>query len=254
MKCFLLLVYAFLISFQAVGQATSAQAKKQNNNALKYSFAYFGHYKLSPKWGIHTDVQFRMDEKLNSAFQSVYRLGLIRYLKPDLGVIAGYAQLHTHAEAFEDYYLEHRIWQQLYYLQRKKWHSLMYRFRLEQRFVEKLKLTDDGEVVTDHYSYGNRLRFYNRTIFDLTKNLEAENVLYLVVQDEVFLGINAPEINRHIFDQNRFVCGIGVYKNKHTRLEIDYINFFLNPSEGENIMVHTLGFAVIQNMDFGKNE
>ena len=131
---------------------------------------------------------------------------------------------------------------------------MVYRFRVEQRFVEKLKLADDGEVVTDHFSYGNRLRFYNRTIFDLTNDAEAENVVYLVVQDEAFFGINAPEINRHFFDQNRFVCGIGVYKNKHTRLEMDYINFYLNPTNGGNIMIHTLGFAVIQNLDFNPKE
>ena len=254
MKLLFLFIFCFSISVQTYGQATSPQAHKQNNNALKYSFAYFGQYKLSPKWGIHTDVQFRMDEKLNFAFQSVYRVGLIRYLKPDLGVIAGYAQLHTHSEAFEDYFTEHRIWEQLYCLKKKNHHSMLFRFRLEQRFVGELKLSDSGEVVTDKYNYGNRLRFYDRTIFDLTKDPEAENVFYLVVQDEVFFGINAPEINRHFFDQNRFVFGVGIYKNKHTRLEIDYINFFLNPSEGENIMVHTLGFAVIQNLNFGKQE
>jgi hypothetical protein len=119
MKCFLLLIFSFLISTQTFGQATNPQANK-TNNALKYSFGYFGHYKLNPKWGIHTDVQYRMDEKLNFTFQNVYRLGLIRYLKPDLGVVAGYAQFHTHSEAFEDYFTEHRIWEQLYYLQKKR--------------------------------------------------------------------------------------------------------------------------------------
>ena len=253
MKCFLLLIFSFLFSIQVFGQATNPQAQKPNN-ALKYGFGYFGFYKLSSKWGIQTDVQYRMDENLKFTFQNVYRLGLIRYLKPDLGVATGYAQFHTHAEAFEDYFTEHRIWEQLYYLQRKKRHSLLYRFRLEQRFVEKLKFSDDGEVVTDYYTYGNRLRFYNRTIFDLTKNPEAENVFYLVVQEEVFLGINAPEINRHFFDQNRFLFGFGIYKNKHTRLEMSYVNFFLNPTNAENLMVHNLNFAVIQHMDFGKKE
>lgn len=254
MKRCLLLFFGYLCSFQVFGQATSPQAHRQNNSALKYSFGYFGHYKLSPKWGIHTDVQYRMDEKLNFVFQSVYRLGLIRYLKPDLGVIAGYAQLHTHSEAFQDYFLEHRLWQQLYYLQRKPHHSILYRFRLEQRFVQKLKLTDKGEVVTDYYTYGNRLRFYNRTIFDLTKDPDAENVFYLVAQDEVFFNVNAPEINRHFLDQNRLLLGFGIYKNKQTRLEMSYVNFFLNPTNAANLMVHNLNFAVIQNLDFSKKE
>lgn len=253
MKSFFLLTIILLFSVQVFGQTTIPQAQKPNK-ALKYSFGYFGHYKLSPKWGIHTDVQYRMDENLKFTFQNVYRLGLIRYLKPDLGVVAGYAQFHTHAEAFEDYFTEHRIWEQLYYLKKKDRRSTLYRFRLEQRFVEKLKFSDAGAVITDKYNYGNRMRFYNRTIFDLTKDPEAENVLYLVVQDEVFFSIHAPELNRHFFDQNRFVFGVGIYKNKHTRLEMDYVNFFLNPSHGENIIVHTLNFAVMQNMDFSKKE
>jgi hypothetical protein len=252
-KCFFLLIFSFLFSTQVLAQSANPQASKANNK-LKYSFGYFGHYKLSPKWGIHTDVQYRMDEKLKFTFQNVYRLGLIRYLKPDLGVVAGYAQLHTQSEAFEDYFTEHRIWEQLYYLKKKDHHSLLYRFRLEQRFVEKLKFSDEGEVVTDKYNYGNRLRFYHRTTFDLTKKLDAQNVFYVALQDEVFFNINAPELNRHFFDQNRFLFGVGIFKEKHTKLEMGYVNFFLNPTEGKNIMVHSLNFAVVQNLDFSKKE
>ena len=253
MKQLLLLVLFILLPTQMLAQSANPQAAKINNR-LKYGFGYFGHYKLDQKWGIHVDVQYRMDEKLQSNFQNVYRLGLIHYLKPDLGLVAGYALLNTHSESFEDYFTEHRIWEQLYYLKKFDHRSMLYRFRLEQRFVEKLKLSAEGEVVTEKYNYGNRLRFYHRSIFDLTKKPEAQNVFYLAVQDEVFFNVNAPEINFHFFDQNRFYFGIGIFKDKHTKLEMGYVNFFLNPSVGENIMVHSLNFTVAQTLDFGKPE
>ena len=82
MKCFLLLFLSFGFSIQAFGQATSPQAQKPNN-ALKYGFSYLGHYKLSPEWGIQTEVQSWMDENLDFPLQSVYLLGLVRFLKPN---------------------------------------------------------------------------------------------------------------------------------------------------------------------------
>jgi hypothetical protein len=242
-----------VFSARVFGQATAPQAHKPTNG-LKYGFSYLAQYKLNPDWGIQTEVQSWMDENLDFPIQNVYLLGLMRYLKPNLGLSAGYSQAHTHSEPFEDYFTDHRIFEQLLYLKREKRHAWVYRFRLEQRFVEKLKFAGNGEVVTDHYLYGNRLRLFNRYIFDLTKDPEAENVFYLAAQDEVFLNINAPEINPNFFDQNRFFFGVGIYKNKHTRLEMDYINFLLNPGQGENTMIHTLGFAVIQNLVFGKKE
>ncbi len=250
MTCFLLL-FSLLLTAQVFGQATVPQAQKPNSS-LKYGFSYIGNHKLSPKWGIQTEVQSWMDENLDFPIQNVYLLGFIRYLKPNLGVSAGYSQAHTHSEPFEAYFTEHRIFEQLFYVKRQKRHTMIHRFRLEQRFVEKLKLADTGEVVTDHYLYGNRVRLFNRYIFDLTKDPEAENVFYLAVQDEVFFNINSREINPNFFDQNRFFFGVGIYKNKHTRLEMDYINFLLNPGNGKNLMVHTLGFAVVQNLNFGK--
>ena len=253
MKCFLLLFLSFGFSIQAFGQATSPQAQKPNN-ALKYGFSYLGHYKLSPEWGIQSEVQSWMDENLDFPIQNVYLLGLVHFLKPNLGLSAGYSQAHTHSEPFEDYFTEHRIFEQGFYVKRQNRHTVIYRARLEQRFVEKLKLASNGEVVTDHYLYGNRLRLFNRYMFDLTKDPEAENVFYLAVQDEVFFNINAAEINPHLFDQNRFFFGVGIFKNKHTRLEIDYINFLFNLPKGDKLMMHTLGFAVIQNLDFGKKE
>jgi len=254
MKSFLLLVFAFLFSFRAIGQATSPQAHRQNNNALKYGFSYFGHYKLSPKWGIQTEVQSWMDENLDFPIQNVYLLGLVRFLKPNLILSAGYSQAHNHSEAFQDYFTDHRIFEQLLYINREKRHTLIHRFRLEERFVEKLKFAPDSEVVTDRYLYGNRLRLFNRYMFDLTKDPEAENVFYLATQDEVFFNIHAPEINANFFDQNRFFLGVGILKNKQTRVEIDYINFLLNPAKGKNFMIHTLGFSVIQNLDFSPKE
>ena len=253
MKQLLLLVLLSLLSGQLFGQSANPQAVR-SGNGLKYGFGYFGHYKLSPKWGIHVDVQYRTDEKIQLTVQNVYRIGLIRYLKPDLGVIAGYAQLNTYSETFADYFTDHRAWEQLYYLKRQNRRSMVYRFRLEQRFVEKLKFSETGEVMTEKYNYGNRMRYYYRTMFDLTKKPDAENVFYWVIQDEVFFNVAAPEINYHFFDQNRFVSGLGLLKNKHTRLEMLYVNFFLNPSKGDNIMVHSLNFSVSQNLNFGKAE
>jgi hypothetical protein len=253
MKRFWLLIFQFLLSAQLFGQSANPQAIKANNG-LKYAFGYFGHYKVTPKWGIHTDVQFRMDESLKFAFQTVLRAGLIRYLKPNLHLAGGYAVLNTYSESFGDYFTEHRLWEQLHYSHKTRHRTMGYRFRLEQRFVEKLKFAANGEAQTDAYHNGNRLRFMHRTIFDLTKNPEANDVFFIALQDEIFLNVASRELNRNLLDQNRFLVSFGVIKDKQTRLELGFAYIFLNPYKHDNTYVHGLVVGVTQNLDFSKPE
>jgi hypothetical protein len=250
LKKLTLLFFSILLSTQVFAQAPVTPSEKTIQNHQNW-FVYIGQYKLDPNWGIHVDVQFRMDEDIKFAKQNLLRTGLIRYLDSSSSVAAGYALINTHNSALNDYATEHRIWEQFIYNHKPARLNMSHRIRTEQRFVEKLSKNENGTVRSDGYSYGNRLRYLNRTTFDITRKPEARNIFYVALQDEIFLNIASPEVNKNFFDQNRFMVGIGIFNEKKTRLELGYLNQLTNPQSGPNIMNHILQVSVQQNLDFG---
>ena len=250
MNRFSLIVFAFLFSSHLFAQTSSPVSDKTVQNQQNW-FTYFAQYKLSEKWGVHTDVQFRMDENVQFAKQNLVRAGLIRYFTPKLNFTTGYAYINSHNAGLNDYATEHRIWEQLIYAHRPAELGMTHRFRLEQRFVEKLSRDKDGSIASE-YVYGNRFRYFNRTIVDLTKNPEAQNVFYIAFQDEVFLNFASPDINKNFFDQNRFLLAFGVFHAKKTRLELGYMNQFSNPQNGPNVMNHIGHVSILQTLNFMK--
>src|SRR5687768_1283515 len=167
MKRLSLLLFSLLFSFQLFAQSVPAEtgSNKMQHNHQNW-FTYFGQYKLSDKWGIHADVQFRMDEKVQAAKQNLLRAGLIRYLNTNLNFTAGYAYINSQATflsrgATINYYsTEHRIWKQFIYNHKPANHNMTHRFRLEQRFVKKLGIGPDDRIASN-YVFGNRVRYFN---------------------------------------------------------------------------------------------
>lgn len=50
-------------------------------------FAYTGQYKVSQKWGVHLEAQFRMDGDLEVSRQNLFRLGAIYYPRDRKSVV-----------------------------------------------------------------------------------------------------------------------------------------------------------------------
>ncbi len=257
MKRISLFIFSIFLSTQLFAQTIPSEKTVQNHQNW---FTYFGQYKLSEKWGIHTDVQFRMDDAVKFSRQNLLRAGLIHYINPKLNFTTGYAYINSLQGAVPNrltptprYTTEHRIWEQLIYAHRPANLNMTHRFRLEQRFAEILRIAPDDRNFSE-YVYGNRFRYFNRTIFDLTKNPEKENVFYIALQDEVFMNVASPDINKNIFDQNRFLAAIGVFHDKKTRLELGYMNQLINPQAGPNVMNHIFHVSVLQTLDFRSAE
>lgn len=213
-------------------------------------FIYVGRFRLSKHWGIHTDVQFRMDEDVKYAASTIIRPGLIRYLNRDMLVMGGYAYGTALSRTFGQYFNEHRLWEQYNANQRTGNFNLTWRIMTEQRFIERLTLNNSREVVSDGYRYGNRVRLGNRTIYDLTKDKEAKNTLYLTSFEEIFLNVASPDINKNTFDQSFFMVALGVVHDRHTRFEVGYLNHFMHPYNRNKIMNHALQVALLQNINF----
>jgi len=253
MKKLSLIIFSLFFSSQLLAQTTVTPSDKTIQKRLNW-LTYVGHYKLSKNWGIQADVQFRMDEQLKFAYQSVYRAGVIRYIKPDLITVAGYGYITTQNATLNAYSKEHRIWEQVGYNHKPAGLNMTHRLRVEHRFVEKILAGNNGKVLSDGYRYGTRPRYLNRITFNITKKPEAKNVFYFAVQDEIFVNVGSNDINKNFFDQNRFLLTFGLFKDKHTRLELGYLNQLTNPQIGPNVMSHIVNVAVLQTLDFSSGE
>ncbi len=166
------------------------------------------------RWRLWTEVQNRFrdlakDEDLD---QLLVRSGLGYELAKDLSVWLGYGYIPVFAEAGK-VVNEHRLWQQLLWSSEFDRFSFTSRSRLEQRFIE-------GAGVTAW-----RYRQFVRLAHPLARPLP----LSLVLWDEAFVHLNSasPTIQTGL-DQNRIFAGLGWQVTQPARIEIGYLNQFID--------------------------
>jgi hypothetical protein len=244
---FMPLLFLGLFFFNTSNLAAQKTVVNQGN-----WFTYFGQYKLSQKWGMHLDLQFRMDGDVARANQTLLRSGLQYYPGKNTSITLGFADIHSYNKGLNAYVPEDRIWEQfLVNHTLSKRITMTERFRLEQRFVGHLVLENNQINRLDDF-YGNRFRYFNRTLFNLT-DTEKKNILYFALQDEVFLNFGAQEINPHLFDQNRLLLAFGVWTGKHTRYEIGYMNQYVHPKTAPNASNNIVHLSILQSINLGKS-
>lgn len=227
-----------------VSMPICAQEMKQNQANW---FAYVGQHNVSKKWGYHIEAQFRLDDKLNRSNQNLFRFGGFYNLNERARLTVGYGLINTLNSSFNDYFSEDRIWEQFQYNHKWKHNVNTNRFRLEQRFVDKLAIVD-GSVKKSETNYQNRLRYLNRNLFHVMDFKSGNEELYLVVQNEVFLNLGINKVNNKFLDQNRFLVGFGINYKKSTQFEVAYMNHFINPNSSNDIMNHTFSLTLLQNI------
>ena len=212
-------------------------------------FAYVGQYNVSQKWGYHIEAQFRLDEELSRNNQNLFRLGGFYNINKNTKATIGYGLINTLNPQFNDYFNEDRIWEQLQFNHnwKKNKNTITNRFRLEQRFVDKLGLIS-GESRKIATNYQNRLRYLNRNLFHIMNFKSGNEELYLLLQDEVFVNIGNNNVNNNFFDQNRFLLGFGINYKKSIQFEVAYMNHFINSNSGNDIMNHTISLTLLQNL------
>ena len=165
---------------------------------------YFGSNRISEKFSIHSEVQFRNHTVFpNNTEQWLLRTGLNYHFTKNAFVTAGYAYIGSfvyESERDSPETEEHRIWQQLItnnYLGRVKFE---HRYRAEQRWVE-----DD---------FKTRFRYRLMLFIPVNKPKMEPGAFFFGIYDEIF--INGQE---ELFDRNRLYGGIGYQVNKNLNLQ-----------------------------------
>ncbi|HWJ29727.1 MAG TPA: DUF2490 domain-containing protein [Flavisolibacter sp.] len=184
-------------------------------------------FHINKKWSLHLEYQWRRIDGLKNWQQSILRTGATYKLNENASVHAGYGWIETFP--YGDYpiasagtFPEHRLYEQLNLKQVLQKFTLTHRFRVEQRWLGKVKpgTTEDKREI-EKWNYLNRFRYQFRVQRSLWKHEEKE--LYLAGADELLIGAG-KNAGVNIFDQNRIFLMAGFTLNKHVSLEAGYLN------------------------------
>ena len=187
---------------------------------------YIGSKKLSSKWNIHNEVQYRNYDVVGDLEQLLVRTGIGYNLSENNNnVLVGYGYIlsenYTQQTQEKIATNEHRIFQQFIANNRIGAVSLTHRYRFEQRFVEE--------------DFKMRVRYFLAAKIPLIKFKDDLSMLYLSTYNEVFLNTKSA-----VFDRNRVYLGVGYQLNKQTRIEAGYMNQLFESSSRDQFNLMTL--------------
>ncbi|MBT0607462.1 DUF2490 domain-containing protein [Aequorivita echinoideorum] len=188
-------------------------------------YAYTGSKKIDSLFNWHHEVQFRNYNAVGDLEQLLLRTGIGYNLSENNNnVLLGYAYIlsQNYVDVTDEKVdvNEHRIFQQFITKQNFNFLSLQHRYRFEQRFIES--------------DFRLRFRYFLSVNIPLGISIASEKPLYATAYNEIFL--NTEET---IFDRNRLYGAFGYRFNEAFRVELGYMNQFLQNGSRDQIMVMT---------------
>jgi hypothetical protein len=232
----------------------------QNTRINEYNkigwYNYFGTFKVSEKFSIHSEYQFRRNNFITDSQQNLLRFGINYQLNPKIQLRLGYAWIETYAygetpiNGFGKDFTEHRAFQMITITDKLSILDLSHRFMLEQRWVGRY--SNENLSTEDQYPLLNRFRYMFRVQIPLKGNSIENKTPYLAVYDEIFIGFG-ENVNENIFDQNRLGIVLGYKFSNTIRIEAGYLNQILQLGREVNnrsVFQNNSGFIVNTNFSF----
>lgn len=180
--------------------------------------------KLSPKFDLLTDFQFRSANNFDYLGTRLLRGALGYNLNKQHSVALGYANV-TDWEMMDDEKistLENRFFQQYIYKNVVERLRLNFRVRFEQRF----------RGPEDEFS--QRLRLQLGAVVPLIADEKFSKGMYALLQSEVMFNVqNKEKINNSFFDQHRPLVALGYRFNKHIDTEVGYLRMQQRKKTGD---------------------
>lgn len=244
-----------LLSF--VGFNLIIYSQKQISTQTHAWIMYNGNHKLTERWGIHTEYQWRRSDLFDEWQQSLMRLGVDYYTKQNTQLTVGYGWIRTFQYGDQPVFHtnnEHRIWEQ--YIMKNKIGrvDIQHRYRLEQRFIENWKSSSLSEFEMDGFVFRQRVRYRFLATIPLSHKEMNDNTLFLALYDEPFLQFGKG-VGKNILDQNRLYGALGWRFNKNFNVQLGYLNQYIVKADGvKTERNHTLQIGFTYNLDFSENK
>lgn len=234
----------------AVITNVSAQNNRLNTSENIGWYNYFGTFKLSEKFSLHTEYQWRRQNYIKNWQQGLLRTGINYHLSPNALIRLGYAWIETFPygdipiNGLGRDFTEHRIFQMLQLQQKEGRFDIQHRFMLEQRFVGRYSSIDAN--TEDEFPLLHRIRYMVRFQTPLKGKTMEDKTPYAAAYNEVFVGFG-KNVNANIFDQNRIGVLLGYRHNKNFRIEAGYLNQIIQfgrQIQNRNVFQHNKGIII----------
>ena len=227
------------------------QISSQNHGWIMY----FGNHKLTEKWGLHTEYQWRRSDYFENWQQSLMRLGVDYYGPHETQYTLGYGWIKTFEygdQPIMHNFNEHRVWQQFIVKNKVGRVELNHRYRLEQRFLEQWKSTGPNQFETDGYVFRQRVRYRFLLTAPISRKEMQDNTLFIAFYDEPFLGFGKG-IGKNILDQNRLYGALGWRFTKDFNIQLGYLNQYVVKTDGIKAeRNHTIQLGITYNLTLKK--
>ncbi|UAY51826.1 DUF2490 domain-containing protein [Ferruginibacter albus] len=177
---------------------TFAQQSKFGNWLI-----YFGNGKISDKWSIWTEAQYRSYNIIDDREQLLLRTAAMYNITPDVSVAQGYAFVSGrvyNAGGKVTHTTEHRLYQQVLLKQKINRVSISHRYRIEERFLAS--------------RFRMRFRYFLSANVPINKKKMGKGAVYFSAYNEIFLHADKP-----VFDRNRLYGGLGYVFSNRFRME-----------------------------------
>lgn len=172
-------------------------------------YIYFGNNRLSERFTLHNEVQWRNYDHGRDLEQLLLRAGLGYDLTPKNNtVLLGYGFIHSQqyvdktTKKFTD---EHRVFQQFNSKKKVGRFYLQQRLRIEERFVAA--------------TFGLRFRCFLGINIPINRSEMVPNAFYVSAYNEVFLNQKEP-----IFDRNRVYGALGYVVTNNLKFELGFMS------------------------------
>ena len=231
----------------------------QNNRLNSYEniswYNLFTSIKLTEKFGVHTEYQWRRSNYVADWQQSLLRTGINFQLNQKILFRVGYAWVETYPygditiNSYGKQFTEHRIFQMVQLSHKEGRIDFSHRYMLEQRFVGKYSSASLNKE--DSYPLLNRFRYMARMQFPLKGKEMIDKTPYFALYDEIFIGFG-KNVNANVFDQNRIGALLGYRFNSKLRIEAGFLNQIIQfgrQLNGKNIFQINNGIIINLNVN-----
>ncbi|SNR31568.1 MULTISPECIES: DUF2490 domain-containing protein [Hymenobacter] len=204
--------------------AYSQTPRLTDRNTLGW-FVYSGDHRVTEKWAVHTEYQWRRMNWVRAPQQQLARLGVVHTLSQRVEASGGYTYFQTHR--YGEYPTvpnrpepEHRLYEDISLADKLGRVSLTHRIRLEQRWLGTRAREGQGRV--QEWAYQNRIRYQLSGQYPLKGAAVDDGEWYVNAFDELFMGFGR-NVGNNVFNQNRLSGGLGYQFTSNAKVELNYL-------------------------------
>lgn len=191
-----------------------------------------GDIQFNQKWSFNSEVHVRFTNRCQNLQQYLFIPGIVFKVKKEIQLATGFTYFKNYPHGKYPLPMslsENTLWQQVTLVQKIGKFSLFHRFRMEERFTQKIDFNEENNPFINGRIYNNRFRY--RVM--LNRPIALNQKLYILAFEEIWLN-QSKSLSPISLNQNLLYIGSFYKFNDGLKLGVGYMNQVL--SRGNQLM------------------